>query len=61
MSMGKTHKTLRYRYTEHKKVMRWLSEHANLSNNAEDIEYEDSEDGEGTFIKANVPIDDIIY
>lgn len=53
--MGKKLIELKYFYSEHEKVSRWLLEHAGL-NTVGDLEYDDE-----NMITVRVPIDDIIY
>ena len=56
--MGKRPITLRYRYSDHSKVTRWLLEHTNLSQGSVESSMVYGEDG---FITVQAPIDDIIY
>lgn len=53
--MGKKLIELKYNYSEHGKVTRWLQEHANISS-VGDLEYDDK-----GMISVRVPIDDVIY
>lgn len=53
--MGKKLIELKYNYSEHVKVTRWLQEHANISS-VGDLEYDDK-----GMISVRVPIDDVIY
>ena len=53
--MGKKSIALRYKYSEHDKVTRWLFEHASI-NSVEDMDY-----GDDGMITLRVPIDDVIH
>ena len=66
--MGKKPITLKYSYSEHSKVTKWLQEHANLNINTSITGIDDTDsiknsiqfDDEGN-ISLRVPIDDVIY
>lgn len=53
--MGKKPIELKYEYSLHSKVTKWLFEHANISS-VEDMEYDDK-----GYITLRVPIDDVVY
>ena len=59
MVMGKRPITLKYPYSNHTKVIKWLSEHANIGASSIEgaFEYED----ETGMIILKVPIDDVTY
>ena len=54
--MGKKTFALRYKYSQHDRVTRWLVEHASMNSVGDDLEY-----GEDGMITIRVPIDEVTY